>query len=213
MISQLRTYTVNRGMMDQWVKLFTETLVPIQEKQGIKVDGMWVNEDRNQFIWIRSFADPQDVEAKEASFYGSDAWKAVVDHTRSHLARTVVQTMEPALGVAGNGLTGQTGKVSQLRIYTVNRGMMDQWVKLFTETLVAIQEKQGIKVDAMWVNEDKNQFIWIRSFADAENLKAKEAAFNESQEWNAVVDRARSHLARIDVHTMEPVRAVAVGAT
>jgi len=34
MTSQLRTYTINRGMMDEWVKLFTETLVPMQEKHG-----------------------------------------------------------------------------------------------------------------------------------------------------------------------------------
>ena len=213
MISQLRTYTINRGMMDQWVKLFTETVVTIQEKQGIKVEGMWVTEDATQFIWIRSFAGAEDVKSKEAAFNESQEWKAIVDHARSHLARIEVQTMEPALGVAGNGLTGQTGMVSQLRIYTVNRDMMDQWVKLFTETLGPIQEKGGIKVDGMWVNEDKNQFIWIRSFASAEDVKSKEAAFNESQEWKAIVDHAASHLARTDVHTMEPVSAVAVGTT
>ena len=95
--------------------------------------------------------------------------------------------------------------ISQLRMYTVNRGMMDQWVKYFTENLVSMQEKYGIKIDGMWVNESKDQFIWIRSFADAEDVKAKEAAFYASPEWNAVVDTARSHLARLDVHTMEPV--------
>ena len=57
MISQLRVYTVNRGMMDDWVKHFTQNLVPIQENVGIKIDGMWVNEDKDQFIWIRSFAE------------------------------------------------------------------------------------------------------------------------------------------------------------
>ncbi|PKB82240.1 MAG: hypothetical protein BZY88_05110 [SAR202 cluster bacterium Io17-Chloro-G9] len=212
MISQLRTYTINRGMMDQWVKHFTETLVPIQQKQGIKIDGMWVNEDKNQFIWVRSFADSDDLKAKEAAFYESSEWQAVVDHTRSHTARVVVQAMEPAGNASGDSLTGGTNKVSQLRIYTINRGMMDQWVKFFTETTVPIQEKQGIKVNGMWVNEDKNQFIWIRSFADAEDVKAKEAAFNQSPEWNAVSDQARSHLARLDVQTMAPVQAVAVGA-
>ena len=50
MISQLRMYTVNRGMMDQWVKHFNEVLIPMQEKHGIKIDGTWVNEDNNQFI-------------------------------------------------------------------------------------------------------------------------------------------------------------------
>ena len=76
MTSQLRMYTINRSMMDEWVKLFTETLVPMQEKHGIKIEGMWVSEDSTQFIWIRSFANPEDVKAKEAPFYGSPEWNA-----------------------------------------------------------------------------------------------------------------------------------------
>ena len=206
MISQLRTYTVNRGMMDPWVKLFTETLVPMQEKHGIRIDGMWVNQDQDQFIWIRSFSDAADLAAKEKAFYDSEEWNGIVDRARSHLARVVVQQMDPASG--GDGPVNQgRNQVSQLRIYTVNRGMMDDWAKLFTESLVSIQENQGIKVDGMWVNDDKTQFIWIRSFADAEDVKAKEAAFSESAEWKAVVDHARSHLARLDVQTMLPAAA------
>ena len=100
--------------------------------------------------------------------------------------------------------------ISQLRIYTVNKGMTDQWVKHFTEVLVPMQEKHGIKIGGMWVNEDKNQFIWIRSFADAEDLKAKEEAFGASPDWQAIRERAGSHLARLDVQTMERVAKVAV---
>ncbi|MEE8518880.1 MAG: NIPSNAP family protein [Dehalococcoidia bacterium] len=92
MISQLRIYTINRGMMDQWVKVFTETLIPMQEKHGIKIDGMWVNEGRNQFIWIRSFADAQEMEAKRFSAFPE--WAGVRDHVLSHLAREDVQVME-----------------------------------------------------------------------------------------------------------------------
>jgi hypothetical protein len=97
MISQLRTYTINRGMMDQWVSLFNETLMPIYSKVGIVVEGAWANEDKNQFIWIRSFEDASDLETKEAAFYGSDEWKANVDHIRSHLARVDVQVINKVL--------------------------------------------------------------------------------------------------------------------
>ena len=205
MISQLRIYTVNKGMTDQWVKHFTEVLVPLQEKYGIKIGGMWVNEDKNQFIWTRSFADAEEVTAKEAAFYGSAEWSGTVDHTRSHIARTVVQAMEPATKVEGDGLTIGSEKVSQLRMYTVNGGMMDKWVRLFSETL-------GMKIDSMWVNGDKNQFIWIRSFDDAEDLKAKEAAFGASPDWQAIRENAGSHLARLDVITMNAVARVPVSA-
>ena len=212
MISQLRIYTVNKGMTDQWVKHFTENLVPMQENVGIKIGGMWVNEDKNQFIWTRSFADSEDVKAKEAAFYGSSEWAATVDHTRSHIARTVVQGMAPAVKTAGDGLTIGSEKVSQLRMYTVNGGMMDAWVKLFSETLAPLQEGLGMKIDSQWVNEDKNQFIWIRSFADDDDLKAKEAAFGASPDWQVRRENAGSHLARLDVTTMNAVARVAVKA-
>ena len=95
--------------------------------------------------------------------------------------------------------------IEQLRVYTVNRGMMDQWVKYFNENVVPIMTDIGIKVSGQWVNSDGNQFIWIRSFSDADDLKAKEKAFYDSPAWQAVQDKARSHLARIEVHQMEPV--------
>ena len=100
MIYQLRTYTVNRGMMDQWVAQFNDKLVGIMEQYGIKVEGAWVNEDKNQFIWIRSFADAEDVKTKEAAFYASARWNEVVDHARSHLARIHVETMDSVLKVS-----------------------------------------------------------------------------------------------------------------
>ena len=199
MTSQLRMYTINRGIMDEWVKLFTETLVPMQEKHGIKIEGIWVSEDSTQFIWIRSFANPEDVKAKEATFYGSPEWNATMDHARSHIARTVVQTMEPALNMTGDSLRRGPGKACQLRIYTVNRGMMEPWVKFHTETCVPLAEKHGIKVEGSWVNEDNNHYIWIRTFDDAEDREVKMAAWQECQEWNSARDLVFTHLARLDV--------------
>jgi len=195
-------YTINRGMMEDWLKLFTESLVPMQEKHGIKIDGMWVSEDGTQFIWIRSFINPEDVRAKEAAFHGSPEWAAVMDHARSHIARMDVQTMEPALYPLNRG----DGKSCQLRIYTINKGMMEPWVKFHTETSVSLHEKLGIKVEGSWVNDDNNQYIWIRTFEDEEDVKAKEVAFIGSPEWKGGTgDLARSHLARLDVHPMRPV--------
>ena len=95
--------------------------------------------------------------------------------------------------------------IYQLRTYTVNSGKMDSWLKFFHENIVPLHEKLGIKIDSEWVREDKSQFIWVRSFADAEEAATKEAAFYASPEWAAVGDTAKSHIARGDVTTMEPV--------
>ena len=205
MTSQLRMYTINRGMMAEWVKLFTETIVPLQEKHGIKIEGMWVSEDSTQFIWIRSFTNLDDMNAKTAAFSGSSEWNAVMDHALSHIAREVVQTMEPALNVTGDSLRRGDGKVCELRIYTISRGMVEPWVKFHIETLVPLLEKLGIKVEGAWVNEDNNQYIWIRTFDDAEDREAKLAAWLESPEWKSARDLVFTHLARLDVQAMRPV--------
>ena len=99
MIYQLRTYTINRGMMDQWVQHFNDTLVGLMAKAGITVEDAWVNEDKNQFIWVRSFPNAEEIKSREAAFYGSQEWNAILDHTRSHLARISVETMESVLKV------------------------------------------------------------------------------------------------------------------
>ena len=99
MIYQLRTYTVNKGMMDDWINLFNDKLVGIMADNVIKVEDAWVKLDKNQFIWIRSFASAEDVTVKEAAFYASAEWTVVVDHARAHLARIQVEPMESVLKV------------------------------------------------------------------------------------------------------------------
>jgi len=37
MVSQLRIYTINTGMMDSWLKIFEETIRPLHSKLGIPV--------------------------------------------------------------------------------------------------------------------------------------------------------------------------------
>ena len=86
MVSQLRIYTINRGQMDSWLKVFNEDLRPLLAEHGIQVDGTWVDTENERFIWVRSFTDQADLERKEASFYGSEKWLSGVDFVRGHLA-------------------------------------------------------------------------------------------------------------------------------
>jgi hypothetical protein len=95
-VAQLRTYTINKGMMDDWLELFPQ-LVPVMEDAGIKVESTWVNEERTQFIWIRSYGDSVDnIATAEAAFYGSEWWLANVVHVRSHLAHREIIQIETA---------------------------------------------------------------------------------------------------------------------
>ena len=95
-VAHLRTYTINKGQLDSWLELFP-TLVPLMEEAGIKVESTWVNQERSQFIWIRSYGDSvENIATCESAFYGSPWWLANVDYVRGHIAhREVVQIETP----------------------------------------------------------------------------------------------------------------------
>ena len=54
--------------------------------------------------------------------------------------------------------------VGQLRIYTINKGMMESWLKLFNEELISKIIEAGMELQSAWVNEENTQFIHIRTF-------------------------------------------------
>ena len=95
--------------------------------------------------------------------------------------------------------------VSQLRIYTINRGMMDSWLKLFEEHIRPLHKKLGIPVEATWVNADRTEFLWVRSFDSVDVIADKEAAYFASPERKALADIPTSHIAKIEVRVIEPV--------
>jgi len=95
-MDQMRTYTINKGMMDSWLKLFETGIKPAHEAMGIPVVATWVNADRTQFIWVRRFNDGDDVPAKETEFRNSPGFKALGDQPGNHIAKMDVQAMEGA---------------------------------------------------------------------------------------------------------------------
>ncbi len=96
-IAHLRTYTMNQGMMPAWLKLFNTTLVPLMAEHGMKAETVWVNEDDSQFIWVRSYGDTmEELEQKEAAFYGCDWWLENVDMVRGHMAHRDIKVIKSA---------------------------------------------------------------------------------------------------------------------
>jgi hypothetical protein len=69
---------------------------------------------------------------------------------------------------------------AQVRIYTINKGELDNFVKHFKEETRPIHDKIGWPVVATWVNRPQNEFIWIRTYEDAADLEAKTKAFREA---------------------------------
>jgi hypothetical protein len=70
---------------------------------------------------------------------------------------------------------------AQVRIYTINRGEMEAFLKHFEANVIPLHERVGWPIVASWVNTEQNEFIWIRTHVDAQDLEAKTKAFQEQR--------------------------------
>ena len=94
LITEVRLYTINRGMMDSWVSAFQENIMPTSAKYGIRIHAAWVNRPQNEFIWIRSYEDADKITA----YNNSPERAAYSQHTGSHVAKTEVREVEGVIG-------------------------------------------------------------------------------------------------------------------
>ncbi len=94
MTAQLRIYTINRGMMDSWLKVFNEHIRPLHARLGIPVVSSYVNADRTEFIFVRKFASPEEIPDKEAAYFASPERTALGDIPMSHIAKMEVRVIE-----------------------------------------------------------------------------------------------------------------------
>ena len=73
MISQIRIYTINKGEMDNFLKHFKEEIMVLHQKMGVPIVGTWVNRPQNEFIWVRTYKDKAELEAKNKEFQAAVA--------------------------------------------------------------------------------------------------------------------------------------------
>src|SRR6266567_2624993 len=60
--------------------------------------------------------------------------------------------------------------ISQIRIYTINKGEMDNFLKHFKDEIMVLHQKIGVPIVGTWVNRPQNEFIWVRTYKDKAGL-------------------------------------------
>ena len=96
MISQIRIYTINKGEMDNFLKHFKDDIIGLHEKIGVPIVGTWVNRPQNEFIWVRSYKDKAELEAKTKEFHAAVASAGV--KLGGNVAKMEVREVESAFG-------------------------------------------------------------------------------------------------------------------
>ncbi len=93
----------------------------------------------------------------------------------------------------------------QLRIYTINKGEMDQFVREWEQKLRPLREKIGFRVHGAWTNEAANQFIWLLGYEGSETWESQDSAYFNSPERKAMQPDPARLIARTEHYFVKSV--------
>ena len=96
MLAQIRTYTINKGDMDSFLKEFQAVAIPMHERVGIPIIASWVDRAQNEFIWVRRFEDQADRERKLKAFQESPQMADIRSRVAVKIAKMEIHDVEGA---------------------------------------------------------------------------------------------------------------------
>ena len=76
--------------------------------------------------------------------------------------------------------------IRQLRVYTINKGHLDDFAKGWLEYVYPLHLKMGYKIERAGVIRERNEFVWEVSYDGPEDWDEKQAAYFASPERKAV---------------------------
>ena len=98
MLAQVRIYTINRGELDAFLKHFKEETMPLHERVGIPIVATFVHRPQNEFIWVRTYADEADRDAKTKAF--QEAARSAGIQLGGNVAKMEIRETAPAFEAA-----------------------------------------------------------------------------------------------------------------
>lgn len=95
MFSQLRVYTINKGELEEFVKVWTNKIYPLNLKLGMRVDGAWTIKESNQFVWVLRYDGPEDWKTKRDQYFDSSERKSFDPDPARYIARVEEWLLSP----------------------------------------------------------------------------------------------------------------------
>ena len=100
---------------------------------------------------------------------------------------------------------GADARCFEIRMYTARppvdgKGGIDELHQRFRDGEVAIFEKHGAEIVAVWQNLDNpNRLVWMLAYRDRAHREEVWAAFRDDPEWDALLAKYPAPLEGIDV--------------
>lgn len=101
-VFQLRTYKIKPGLMDDWLELFHDAVVPLHEKYGLPVRTAWADRETSTFTWVRELTGEGTAEDQEARYRATEERARVIgDRPKAFIESMVVGEVERVFPVEG----------------------------------------------------------------------------------------------------------------
>ena len=182
-VLELRNYVLKPGRREDFTRLFEEDLVqPQRALHGYPLGQYRVKGNDDNFCWFRGFASMQTRSSFLPSFYHGSTWKQyrseanamIINNDNVHLLRPIVlqhDSLVPAIGI-DRSLLYPGNKIAVVDFYTSNT-KLDQLLKTFSKSYLAILDQCGIHSYSLWISElEVNDFPQLPVFQDKNLLVA-----------------------------------------
>ena len=95
--------------------------------------------------------------------------------------------------------------VTQLRIYTINKGSLHQFAAEWKENVHPLRIEHGFQIGGAWLVERTNKFVWLISYEGPESWEAKEEAYYSSAERKEMEPNPSRLIARGEQYFVESI--------
>ncbi|MCW2958481.1 MAG: hypothetical protein JWP18_1284 [Solirubrobacterales bacterium] len=94
---------------------------------------------------------------------------------------------------------------SQLRIYRIKPGEMDDFVDLWREHIVPARLAYGFTLAGAWTTQDGEEFAWVVDHDGPEGFEAADKRYYDSPERAALPRNPAEFIEDMELRLMEPV--------
>jgi hypothetical protein len=92
--TQLRTYTIREGLLEEWAAKWREFVVPLRLQHGFEIGGAWLDHERSQFVWVIAYEGPESFEAANKRYWALPERAAMDLDPKDYLVDRDVRVVE-----------------------------------------------------------------------------------------------------------------------
>ena len=195
-VYELRTYTTNKGKLENLNARFRDHTVALFKKHGMESIGYWVPTDgekaKNTLIYVIMHKSRDAAAASWKAFLSDPAWKKVAKDSQVDGQILAKRPESVYMDVADYSPTWKNGEsdkdyVFELRIYKAAEGKLGKLDARFRDHTMGLFEKHGIKNVAYWHPTDepdsKDHLIYIIKHDSRDAAKKSWQAFIADPAW------------------------------